>query len=435
MRVRFDESYFVEPTTCNKFLFALSSTEPFPADATFTAMGADATFVSADRTIVTFQPSANLNDMQHTFWHKDHHDGTRVYISAADLSNLKTGDYSIKARVTCLEDGDSFNDMSCGSVPNIPGISLQDSCEPAATTQAPTTTTTTQATTTTKATTQSTTTTTTTTTRATTTTTTGTTTTTTTTTTEPSGGGNCVYGGEHTMGTSPNWWQAGSQFEYQAYVNIPLTSSVTGGWYVDLTLENPVSSVQFWSGTATKLDAQGYVWRFTGWDTETHSPPNLHFTYIGMQSVPGHNSAQTTFNGRQNVLYCTGDGSTNTGGGTVSTNAPTTTTNGPTTTTTPRETPAPCSGDECGFWGYDPVLPSNRCNNPQELASQPAPQTQPTFRSGASDYEKLLHLSILFYEAQRSGPLPADNRIPWRWHSAMNDGCDVNHDLTGGWYD
>ena len=57
------------------------------------------------------------------------------------------------------------------------------------------------------------------------------------------------------------------------------------------------------------------------------------------------------------------------------------------------------------------------------------------FKSGATDYEKLLHMSILFYEAQRSGKLPSDNRIPWRGDSAMNDGCDVNHDLTGGWYD
>ena len=41
----------------------------------------------------------------------------------------------------------------------------------------------------------------------------------------------------------------------------------------------------------------------------------------------------------------------------------------------------------------------------------------------------------MFYEAQRSGPLPSDNRVPWRGQSALKDGCDVGHDLTGGWYD
>lgn len=44
-------------------------------------------------------------------------------------------------------------------------------------------------------------------------------------------------------------------------------------------------------------------------------------------------------------------------------------------------------------------------------------------------------MSILFYEAQRSGKLPANNRIPWRGDSALSDGSDVGVDLTGGWYD
>lgn len=50
------------------------------------------------------------------------------------------------------------------------------------------------------------------------------------------------------------------------------------------------------------------------------------------------------------------------------------------------------------------------------------------------DYAKALGLSILFYDAQRSGRLPANNPIPWRGDSAVNDG-DNGHDLSGGWYD
>ena len=42
---------------------------------------------------------------------------------------------------------------------------------------------------------------------------------------------------------------------------------------------------------------------------------------------------------------------------------------------------------------------------------------------------------MFFYEAQRSGPLPEDNRVSWRGDSALDDGADVGHDLTGGWYD
>ena len=44
-------------------------------------------------------------------------------------------------------------------------------------------------------------------------------------------------------------------------------------------------------------------------------------------------------------------------------------------------------------------------------------------------YDEVLGKSILFYEAQRSGPLPADNRIDWRGDSAMNDA------VLGGYYD
>lgn len=54
------------------------------------------------------------------------------------------------------------------------------------------------------------------------------------------------------------------------------------------------------------------------------------------------------------------------------------------------------------------------------------------------NFNELLHKSILFYEAQRSGELPGINRIPWRGDSGLQDGC-INGvcevDLTGGWYD
>lgn len=50
-------------------------------------------------------------------------------------------------------------------------------------------------------------------------------------------------------------------------------------------------------------------------------------------------------------------------------------------------------------------------------------------------YGLALQESLLFYEAQRSGKLPASNRIPWRGDSALKDGQDHGVDLTGGYYD
>lgn len=51
------------------------------------------------------------------------------------------------------------------------------------------------------------------------------------------------------------------------------------------------------------------------------------------------------------------------------------------------------------------------------------------------DYGQALGLSWLFYEAQRSGELPATNRIPYRGNSALNDAAPDGTNMAGGWYD
>ena len=51
------------------------------------------------------------------------------------------------------------------------------------------------------------------------------------------------------------------------------------------------------------------------------------------------------------------------------------------------------------------------------------------------DFGEVLRLSNLFYEAQRSGKLPADNRIPWRGDSSLGDVGNNGEDLTGGYHD
>ena len=55
--------------------------------------------------------------------------------------------------------------------------------------------------------------------------------------------------------------------------------------------------------------------------------------------------------------------------------------------------------------------------------------------AGKYNYSEVIHDSLLFYEAQRSGKLPTDNRISWRGDSMLDDGKDVGHDLTGGYFD
>ncbi|PRY01601.1 glycoside hydrolase family 9 protein [Allonocardiopsis opalescens] len=64
------------------------------------------------------------------------------------------------------------------------------------------------------------------------------------------------------------------------------------------------------------------------------------------------------------------------------------------------------------------------------VASSPAAQADPAY-----DYGEALQKSIWFYDAQRSGALPDDNRVNWRGDSGLDDGADVGLDLTGGFYD
>lgn len=53
----------------------------------------------------------------------------------------------------------------------------------------------------------------------------------------------------------------------------------------------------------------------------------------------------------------------------------------------------------------------------------------------AFNYGEALQKAIWFYDAQRSGNLPADNRVSWRGDSALQDGSDSGLNLTGGFYD
>ncbi|KAL7000904.1 Esterase/lipase/thioesterase [Sarracenia purpurea var. burkii] len=60
----------------------------------------------------------------------------------------------------------------------------------------------------------------------------------------------------------------------------------------------------------------------------------------------------------------------------------------------------------------------------------------PTCSSFSShDYADALRKSILFFEGQRSGRLPPDQRVRWRRDSALHDGATAGVDLTGGYYD
>lgn len=53
----------------------------------------------------------------------------------------------------------------------------------------------------------------------------------------------------------------------------------------------------------------------------------------------------------------------------------------------------------------------------------------------AFDYADALFKSLLYFEAQRSGRLPYNQRVSWRHHSGLTDGLEQGVDLVGGYYD
>ncbi|KAJ4981546.1 hypothetical protein NE237_032383 [Protea cynaroides] len=53
----------------------------------------------------------------------------------------------------------------------------------------------------------------------------------------------------------------------------------------------------------------------------------------------------------------------------------------------------------------------------------------------AFDYAEALAKSLLYFESQRSGRLPYDQRVSWRHNSGLTDGLEQGVDLVGGYYD
>jgi len=69
------------------------------------------------------------------------------------------------------------------------------------------------------------------------------------------------------------------------------------------------------------------------------------------------------------------------------------------------------------------------------LAGVAGPLVSRSVAAPAFNYAEALQKAVWFYDAQRSGKLPPDNRVSWRGDSALKDGSDVGLDLSGGFYD
>ncbi|XP_047176438.1 endoglucanase 1-like [Vigna umbellata] len=60
---------------------------------------------------------------------------------------------------------------------------------------------------------------------------------------------------------------------------------------------------------------------------------------------------------------------------------------------------------------------------------------QPSLAFTSQEYQEALEKSILFFEGQRSGKLPSNQRLTWRGDSGLSDGSSYHVNLVGGYYD
>merc|ERR1712179_660060 len=176
------------------------------------------------------------------------------------------------------------------------------------------------------------------------------------------------------------------------------------GWCAHVIFDAPVDSIEIWKGKVQQKcsDGKEILVANMPWDADLQSGSHLEVRmtvrHSGGNAIGGHVVLSDS---------CSGCGGTQ---GSV--------------TQAPANTPAP---------GGDTPAPAGNTGGSGTSGAA-------TCASGGSpsqtkfNYKDALGLSILFYDAQRSGRLPANNPIPWRGDSAVNDG-DNGVDLSGGWYD
>ncbi|XP_071161731.1 uncharacterized protein [Mytilus edulis] len=166
------------------------------------------------------------------------------------------------------------------------------------------------------------------------------------------------------------------------------------GWEVHVKFSKPIDSLEVWTAkvSAVSSDKTEYTLTNKDYDRDIHGGSELQIDFNG------HMSGDTA----PTATLSSGGGSSQTsapsGGGGSATKAPAT---------------------------QAPATSAPQTGGSSNLNSHP---------STKFDYAKALKLSILFFDAQRSGRLPSNNPIPWRSDSAVNDNGD-GHDLSGGWYD
>jgi hypothetical protein len=243
-----------------------------------------------------------------------------------------------------------------------------------------------------------------------------------------------LVGGQTTTANIVDEWNSGFKMIFKFLIQEP----VNEGWIIKIAFSKPALQLQIWRAEIVSVssDKKMYYVRNMSFNKVLAKCTVLEINFIANKDVLGDAApdAQITFY-RNGSAVPTSDSTTcvtTTAPSTANPSSQTTTqpaTGSQMTTASPVSSSSPPTTHIVTVSQTTTILPTTKpvTNAPtiSPVTSSPSPY----------DYNKVLSASILFYEAQRSGKLPASNRIPWRDDSALSDRGDNREDLTGGWYD
>nr|CAH0109264.1 unnamed protein product [Daphnia galeata] len=258
---------------------------------------------------------------------------------------------------------------------------------------------------------------------------------------------------------------------YTTALTIPILTSTTN-WTMDVTFSSLLSSLQVWSASSTTtnniqfrlinlsyngVQSAGATLTGVGFNAYFNSSANpvpavtsilfngvnICSTVSPVTSKPGTTTTARPLNPTTAKSGTTKPGTTITAKpASITTIKPTSSkTAKPVSTTTTKPlittTTKPGTITTTKPLTTTTVKPQNTTTiRPATTSSTKATATSTTGLTTKYNYREVITKSLLFYYAQRSGPLPAnDNPIPYRSNSTLNDRGQSGEDLIGGYFD
>ncbi|CAF4257738.1 unnamed protein product, partial [Adineta steineri] len=197
-----------------------------------------------------------------------------------------------------------------------------------------------------------------------------------------------------------NEWSGG----FQGALVIPVTSEITSGWKLILQFNHAVNLDAWLGDLESQINNQIFTYKNKDWNAQLARGSEFRFEFVASGGVTPRDLVGVLFNGQP----------INMGSGSVVVPEATTNPTGSTSTFSPTFNP---TGSTPTFETEAPISSTTAAPLPSMTMTPKANSTGATIVPVANskyNYASVLHASLLFYEAQRAGKLPADNRVSWR---------------------